>query len=487
MQPFGPWLPDIAAFQSGAATVANNVVPSSRGFKPFNAFVAEASALAARVVGAITCRRQTAPQTFNMSGTATALFKLDSGGMAWTDVTRTVGGAYTTPDDKFWSFAQFGDHIIGTNQADEVQDFDMSVSTDFENLAGSPPQAQFVGVVRDFVVLAAVENAYNRLHWSGINDVTAWTPSATTMSDYQDIAEGGNITGFAGGDVGLVFCEKAIYRMAFEGPPIIFRFDRLSASLGCFASRSVATYDNLTFFLSHDGPYMIRGASELVPIGSEKIDNWLKDNANLDEVSKFTGAIDPVNKLYILGFCSTGNNQPDKMVIYHWPTGEWSSATVDHDMIYAGARQDGLTIDGLTGTIDALPYTFDSFFYSGTSQLRLAGFNASHEQGFFSGAALAAEIETGDVQLTEGRKSLLRGLRPMVHGDFTGPSVAIGYRDKLHDDLTYGLAVTANDNGFCNLRVNARYHRAKVGIPASSVWSHAIGVDDIKFSSMGAR
>ena len=108
-------------------------------------------------------------------------------------------------------------------------------------------------------------------------------------------------------------------------------------------------------------------------------------------------------------------------------------------------------------------------------------------QGFFSGANLAATIETGDNQLVPGNRALLRGLRPLVEGSTVTPSLTVGKRNNLYDAITYGSATAVNAYGFCNARVNGRYHRARITIPAGSLWTMARGVDDLKFSAGGAR
>ncbi len=71
-------------------------------------------------------------------------------------------------------------------------------------------------VVRDFVVAANVGGEESRVYWSDINDETDWTPSTASQSDSQLIPDGGDIIGLAGGEYGLVFLERAIYRISIH-------------------------------------------------------------------------------------------------------------------------------------------------------------------------------------------------------------------------------------------------------------------------------
>jgi hypothetical protein len=511
MIPFGPWKPDIAAFDSAAAQEAMNVIPSTTGYGPFqgleapdtisayawhnaafdaDAFLDDISEVNARVQGAKSFKVGGLVATF--CGDATALYKLNTGGTAWHEVTRLAGGDYATPSDGWWDFTLFGDYVIATNGVDSPQYFEVGTSTDFALLAGTPPIAKFCGVIRDFVVMANISSADTTLQWSGINDATAWTPSATTMSDSNVFPDGGPIMGFVGGEYGVVLQESAIRRMSFEGPPIIFRFDKITDNIGCRAERSIASYENIVFFLGNDGFYMLRGGSELTPIGTQKIDKWF--NATLSDETKFliSATIDPIRKLYIVGFPDGSNDAAcSQVIMYHWPSDKWSHAEQEHELIYSGIPQSGYTIDGLdalSDTIDGLTYPVDSGFYTGSARKSLAGFDTGHRHGYFTGPIQEATIETGDTQIIPGRKALLRGLRPMVEGTSVTPELTVLYRDRLQDSHSSTVQrVPANITGFCPVRVNARYHRARITLPSGSEWSFATGIDDIKVTPMGAR
>jgi hypothetical protein len=491
MIPFSPWQPDVAAFNNQVSTDVLNVIPSVSGFRPFPAFSNITSAITARAQGAISVRGLTGVVS-NFCGDATKLYKMASTGLTWTDVSRTVGGAYGTTNDGWWDFTLFGDIVIATNNTDVPQKFQVDVDTNFALLAGSPPTAAFTGVIRDFAVLARKSASYPTIQWSAINNCADWAVSATTLSDSQLFPDGGIIMGFIGGEYGLVFLEKAIYRMNFEGPPTVFRFDKISHILGCRAERSIAAYENLAFFLSDDGPYMVRGGSEIIDIGTNKVDRWIEENLNSGYLYRISSTIDPINMLYIMGMpsISSSSGSPDTLLIYHWPTEQWSKISVNHEIIYTAATQGTVTIDGLdsyASTIDTIPYPVDSRFWAGSGRLILSSFDTSHRQGYFSGANLAATLETGDTQLTQGKKSLLRSFRPMIQGTSVTPTAVIRYRDRLQDSINSSSILTINAAGRIPSRINARYHRAQLTIPASSDWDYAQGIDDVIFSQTGGR
>lgn len=489
MIPFAPWLPDVAEFNTAASTDALNVIPSQTGFRPFPGFQNVTSAVTARAQGAASFR-SISGTIYNFCGDATKLYLMDSDGLGWSDISRLAGGAYGTATDGQWRFSQYGNYVIALNGNNAAQVFELGVSTNFAALGGSSPAGTFPGTIREFGVIAKTSTANNRITWSAIGDISDWVASATTLADSQDFPEGGTIMGFVGGEYGVVFQERAIQRMTFAGPPTAFRFDKITTALGCRVEGSIAAYESLIFFLADDGFYMLRGGAELVPIGTEKVDRWLEETMDGSQLYRATSAIDPINKVYIMGFPSVGAGNPDSFIIYHWPSGQWSRASVNHEIIYTAATQSSYTIDGMdtvSSTIDALPFPVDSRFWTGSGRLLLSGFDTSHRQGFFSGSNLAATVETGDNQAAEGRRSLFRGLRPIIEGTSVTPSLTVGSRDHLTESVTYGSPAAVNSYGWCNARVQARYHRAKITIPAASSWNFARGVDDLKISLMGRR
>lgn len=492
MIPLGPWLPDIATFQTSAATDAKNVIPHSSGYQPFRAFSPVTAALTARARGGASFKAQTSGAIANFAGDATKLYKLESSGLTWEDVSRTTGGAYAVGTEDRWNFLQFGDLVMAFNGNDATQSYTLGSSTDFAAASGSPPVASYGGVVRGFAILARVASQFNRVKWSAIESATDWVTSATTLSDANDFPEGGGITGFVGGEFGIVFQEKAIQRMSFEGPPTVFRFDKLANNIGCPIGGTIAAHENLIFFRAEEGFHMIRGGAEIVPIGDEKIDEWFEDNFNASYDYRCSAVVDPVRHLYLLSFPSaqSADGTPDTILIYDWQRGRWTYAKVTVEMIYNAMIQASYTIDTMddvAATIDELEYPVDSRFWSGSGQLFLSGFNTEHKQGFFSGSNLEAIVETGDEQPVTGRMAMIRGLRPMIEGSMVTPTVSVGYRRKLNESVAYTSPVPMNDNGYCPIRANGRYLRAKMTIPAGSEWRFARGVDDLKFSPMGGR
>ena len=489
---FGEWMPDQADFQNPGALEANGVIPKAIGYGPFKNLGNVTLATTARAQGAVSFK-DLSGGTHNFCGDATKLYKLNAtDGITWDDVSRSSGGAYAAPVSGWWDFSQHANVVLATNGVDVVQAYTLGSSSVFAAVAGSPPVATFTGLVREFSVLARISSNFTRVVWSGYGDPTAWTASATTQSDLQTLADGGTIMGLVGGEYGIVFQERAIQRMTYDGPPLFFRFDKLTSLLGCRAERSIAAHGSLVFFLSDAGPCMIVDGGQPTQIGSNKVNGWLEENIDSSYLYRITACVDPVKEVYMMGFADTGatSGTPNHIFGYHWPTQRCFHAQVGHEMLYTAMTQVGYTLDSLAtvnSNIDLITLSLDDRSWTGVGRISAAGFDTSHKMGFFSGANIAATLDTAEHQLFPGQRNLVTGLRPMVQGTNVTPTVAAITRNKENEAITVGADIPVNSFGIVPMRSNARYHRARLKIPAGSVWSTALGVDEIKAVPAGGR
>ena len=396
--------------------------------------------------------------TYTSGGTATAYKYLQ-------DVSRTAS-AYTTTT--LWTFAQFGQTLIGANGLDKLQAWTVGSSANFADLAAAAPTAQFVTTVRDFVVTGKTSSYANRVQWSDINDSTDWTSGATSQADFQDLPDGGEIRGLTGGEFGLVLLERSVARMTYVGAPLFFQFDTLTRSLGCYESRSVVQYGALTYFLSDDGFYVCDG-QQIKAIGNEKVDRWffsVLDPAKLNEMS---AAIDPVNKT--VTWCFTDIFAAKRLIVYNWAMEKWShgDTTSDYVSTIATGSTDLESLALLYPSIDTVPASLDSRVWAG-GKLLFGGVDGAKIISF-GGSNLTADITSGDIDT--GAETLVTLARPMI--DNGSATVAVASRKRLDANISYSTPVAASADNRVSLRSRGRYHRVSV-VPTGN-WTSAVGVE----------
>ena len=529
---FKEWLPDQPSILESVSE-ANNVIPLAVGYGPFKSPVDYSGAASENLNNVFAAKLDN--DVFVFAGGATKLFKVDNGDLSLVDESKS--GGYTGTNR--WQFLQFGNLALASNGSEKIQSFDVNNSTAFADVSSDAPIAKYITVVRDFVVAGNIGagTSPNKVQWSGINDASIWTTTATSQSDYQIIPDGGDITGVVGGEFGIVFLEKAIVRMSYIGSPLIFQFDTISRNVGCIEGNSIAQYSGTAYFLSDDGFYATNGQT-LIGIGSEKVDRYFFNNANIADIDSISAAVDPERNLVIWNYGNVSGGR--SLLIYNFETQKWCEADTEVNYLSTLATS-GATLDGLdsaynvtagsfvatkqytirtvgttdftligavantvgvlftatgvgsgTGvaidmaasaagmkTIDTLTTTLDDRLYKGGKFL--FGGVKDNKIVTFTGTNATGSIITNDLEY--GYNSVVTLIRPSVNNG--SASVQIASRKMLDDEINYGSTVIASQEDRCSVRSSGRYHRIAL-TPTGANWSSAIGMD-IDYSTQGTR
>jgi hypothetical protein len=478
---YGPWEPDSAAVNAAVMAAAKNVYPTKTGYGPIPSLSEEGSgALAAKCFGKFSARTS-AGGYISFAGTQTKLYRKVSG--VWTDYTRTSGGDYNVPTDDYWSFVQFGSLVIACNINDDPQVIDIDTgATAFAALSGSPPRARYAAVVGDFVILACVSTNNRKARNSAINDATGWTVG-TNLCDEQEFADGGRVTGIAGGEFGYVLQERSIRRMIFQpGSDTAFRFERVEKERGAAAGYSLAATINAVFFLSDDGFYSF-GSQGLTPIGSQRVNKWFRENSDTERYFSVLAFTDPYSPRICWAFYNaTGSANFDRLLVYDWSLDRWSYAEIEAQYWCASVTA-GLTLEDLDvyGSIDTgVPFSLDSRVWEG-GQPVISAINTSYKEAYLEGSTpLTATLLTAPLQLNPTGRSLVQATEPIgVFNDAT-LAVRVGKREHTKNAVVYTTSATPSTRtNIARTRASGRLHEVELTITQSTgtAWKHAQGVD----------
>jgi hypothetical protein len=396
--------------------------------------------------------------------------------------TGTVTFQYVTPTNQRWRFTQFGNVLIAANGGNRIQGFNVNSASNFSDLAADAPQSRYVTVVRDFVVSGYVNDSTiraNRVQWSALGDESSWTNSATTQADFQDIPDGGAVVGLTGGEFGLVFMDRSIHRMSYVGSPLVFQFDNISRNQGCYEANSIIQYGGTSFFLSDNGFYACDG-QQIIPIGNEKVNRFFFDNVDEGLLPLMSAAVDPARKLVIWAYASLSSATVDKLLIFNYEIGKWTSGTTTASRV-ATSSTPSFTLEGLDvfGNLDTIQTTFDSRIWLG-GKMQFAGVKDT-KIVTFSGENNTAYIETGDIEVP-GTTSAITMAKPIV--DNGSGNVALVSRRLLNEQVVFGSQTAANSENRVSIRGVGRYHRLQ--LTPTGLWKTAVGMD-IDLSPLGTR
>jgi len=435
-----------------------------------------------------------------------------------------------------------GTYAITVSDANTFTYTDTESGTTSGNInvfTSTAPIAKHITVVRDFLVGGYIgAGTYaNRVQWSDVNDPRYWESEGASLADFQDIQDGGDITGVTGGEFGLIFLENSIVRMSFVGTPNIFQFDTIARGIGCIEGGSLTQYSGISYFLGNDGFYACDGEN-VVRIGAEKVNRYFFRNANIGDIDTISASIDPERNVVMWNYSNASGSR--SLIIYNYQTQKWTEGetTVDYlstlsstgvtldtldesydvtagsfvigeyytirtvgttDFTAIGAvantvgvlfqatgvgTGDGVAIDQAASTtglksLDALSASLDDRIWKGGKFL----FGGVRDDRIivFTGAKATASIITNDIEF--GYNTLVKLARPMV--DNGAADISVSSRQQLNESINYSTPVSPDTDGRCSLRSHGRYHRVKL-TPTGDNWDLAIGLD-LDFSQRGSR
>lgn len=454
---YGEWKPDTLPFLSNDLQLARNVYASSNGYRPVPGLSEFADALDGPFRGGASyVASDDTPRL--IAGDDTDLYHLVAG--EWESVLGSMAVG------TFWQFAQFGDDAICVNGDDPVA-FDLLAGT-AAALGGSPPTADLVAVVRDFVVLGRVDDDVNAVAWCDIGDATDWSGG---QAGTQPLYQGGKVMGIVGGEYGLILQRFGITRMTYTGDAADpWQFDQISTNYGCVAERSIVHAGDIVFCLSDRGFVRIQGGG-ITPIGAEKIDRTFRETYSPDDFRKMTASVDPERTLAFWAM-------PYKIFCYNWTLERWTDWVLPVMAVFPSFSE-SVSLEQLDalypGGLESIPYSLDSFRFSGgVPRLTLVGINGTFNA--LGGPNLEAKFVTANIEMANGRKSRVRTYRPL--GDAVdGISVKIEYGDRLGDTFGSETYTDLRSNGDMPVRVASRYMKTTQTIAAGSVWHYAQGAE----------
>ena len=461
MNPLTGFAPDRDPTLPGVITDCAQLVPTERGMKsaPSAVGVANLGALADECRGAAVLQN-TIGSRRTFAGTQTDLYELASG--TWADVS---GATYTGSSENRWSFAQFGNVALATNDSDQLQ---YSTATTFAAVPNSPKARILVSVPNFVIALNTQDGASSAVYgdssdrwWCcAFQNPLDWAPDTDTQcATGRLIGGGGEITAGAQFGSGLVvYKAREMFLGVYAGPPTVFDFQRIPGDQGCVGPEAVIDIGGAHAFVGEDNIWIYDG-SRAIPIGAD-IRQWFYDD--LSPVYRYRTIVnfDRNNgRIWIFypSTLSTGN--PDAALVYHLGAQKWGRAnrTVEAALSYVTEGLTWDTLSSVASTWDALPdQPWDSQAWQAAGRV-LAVFDTSHNLKTLTGSGENSGFTTNDFG-SEDQVSFIDRVRLKF---FTEPTIAtITGQTKTGSGVT-GVASSSGTmtNSKFDVRQSGKWHR----------------------------
>lgn len=497
--PFPEFAPDQPDFHNTGSNLIQNVLPLTKtSYGPFPSLTPVSTALTARCQGAY-AMMDPAGNVRLFAGDATKLYRMDPSSASPADVSKA--GGYSTGSTDRWEMTLFGSRIIATNFNDPIQSYIEGSSALFANLITTGQtdlKARSVAIIKDFVFFGNTTDGADgpqpqRVRWSAIDDPTNFPAlgsgaAATVQSDAQDlVGDQGWVQGIVGNlgtSDGAVFQERAVIRAQYIGPPAIWDFHVAEGVRGTPAPGSIAQLSNIAYYLGEDGFYAFNGTASQ-PIGFENVDHTFFRDVDQSLLYRVTSTVDPINKIVYWGYPGAGHDgigNCNRIIAYHVVLDRWAITAANDIQIEVlfRALSFGYTLEQLDliyPNLDLMPVSLDSRTLTGGRSV-LSAFDISHMYNQFTGANLAVTVETSETQPLEDKRALVTYFRPMIETSATvAPSIQVASRNRLNDPIVFSSPVLMDTSGSCFTRVEGRYFKVRMTLPAGSSFDHIDGVD----------
>jgi hypothetical protein len=459
MIPIAGWAPDADPTSPGILTEVSNSIPNERGYigAPTGVAPSGVGVLAAECRGAAVVTRLSGARRI-FAGTQTRMYEFIAG--SWVDV--SAAGNYTGSTENRWSFAQFGDFTLTSNDTEPI-----GASSSSAFVALTAPKAKVIYVVRDFVMSLNTNDATygdspDRWWCSGIMDHTQWSVAVPTQCNTGRLVAtpGEIVAGLPLGDYAIAYKANSIHRGTYVGSPVVWQWDAIHNESGCVGQEALCDIDGAHFYVSDDG-FNIFDGQGVIPIGKGTVSQWFSDNSSSTYRYKTICRYDRQNKRVFVFYVSRSASVLDQALVYHVTSKKWGKLTksIEAALNYISA---GMTIDGLTAvasTIDTLPsIPLDSqFWQSGGKSFSV--FNTSHQIQSMTGECSASSITTGDVGDDE-QYTLIQGARlRFLSNPDSSLGELFGKRD-AGDDPAPRSVFTVVD-GRADMLQSSRWHRLR--------------------------
>jgi hypothetical protein len=474
--PYGQWLPSQTDYQNPGLTECLNVYPTSGGYGPFQGLGSEEVDVGATILGARRLERSDGTRVI-VAGTASDLYVIVGGTANASSLSLSLA------DDDWWQFERFGPYVFATSKdAGTFYLTDVDSDTTFSTAPGTPPSANAMARVSDFLFMGDLtdidaSNTPYRIRWSRFNNpIGTWDTDIATQSSFLDLPTTfGKVMGITGGAIGLVFQKYGINRLQYTGGGSVWRRDVIDEERGCVSTRSLARVGPVTYFMGHDGFCRTNGAQVDV-ISSDRVWSWFLENSNQSFNYAVQGAVNWPKRSIVWAYYKVGTTTYTGLLIYAWEQDRWSHVDLSVDTLIE-TTIDGTTLENLDAVypnLDTMPLSLDDPSFQPKGREFAAFVSGSLRP--FDGTTLQAEFQTGDFQLEPGNRVFVSEIVPLVENTNKNSLIAIGVRDSLGDNVSFGSDIVEGPHSYCALAADGRYARIRHRIPAGSTWEKASGI-----------
>lgn len=162
------------------------------------------------------------------------------------------------------------------------------------------------------------------VRWSDQLNFTQWTDSTTTQAGAYHVPTGSKIMGaIQATQQALIFTDIDLYSMVYQGPPLVFGFNKIGSGCGLIGQHAVTQLRGLVFWMA-SGDFFVLGGSGVQPLPCSVWDFVFQD-LDMDNAYKATAWSNSLYNEIRFDFPSVsgGTGENDKYVKFNVEEKSW--------------------------------------------------------------------------------------------------------------------------------------------------------------------
>jgi hypothetical protein len=333
------------------------------------------------------------------------------------------------------------------------------------------------------------------VRWSDQEDLTVWTPTATTQAGSQRLTNGSSIIQAKKNRQEInIWTDAAIYSMQYLGPPYVWGFQLLMDNISIMSPNAAIIANNIAYWMGIDKFYIYSGRVETLACSLRQY--IFQDIALGQQEQVVSGSNEGFNEVwwyYVSNdevAAATAESRPpvvDKYVIFNYLDQVWYYGTLNRTYWLDSALQQG-PIAAVCSPLEVSPGVFKNVDTS-------IGTILTHEVGVDDNATattlpINAFIQSSDFDIGDGHNfGFVWRILPDINfngSNVNQPTVTMTLRPRQNSGAPYGFAdnpaVVSDDNYFLSRQYPVQqftgqvYTRLRARQMAFRIESNQLGV-----------
>lgn len=231
-----------------------------------------------------------------------------------------------------WSLDTFGENLVAVMDSDnKLYEWTLDTMAPADPITGAPDAYALVTTQEGILMALGADDGDGLnpryIKWSGLQNNTDWTPTATNQARDQLLQTQGRIMlGKRVSDGVLVLTDEGAFRAQYVGPPFVYTFARVGSGCGAVSRQACAVTQSAAFWMGRNGFFQYNGFVEPLPC---EVQDYVFSDINDAQLSKVCAVLNPdFNEVWWL-YPSGASLEINRYVVFNYMEGIWYHGTLD--------------------------------------------------------------------------------------------------------------------------------------------------------------